>query len=152
MALDGVVVGVVGSRGYKDAHEVFSYLDTFENQIAHIQRIVSGGAPGADMLAARYAIERHIPLIELFPQWTQYGKQAGAIRNRAIVDASDVIVAFWDGNSPGTRITMNMALKAKKPCYMVNVVGRAQLWDASLKAYFEVDKPKGVRSDEMGIL
>ena len=33
----------------------------------------------------------------------KYGKRAGILRNRDIVDAADIVVAFWDGKSPGTK-------------------------------------------------
>jgi len=52
--------------------------------------------------------------------WQQYGRRAGAIRNRRIVAAASRVVAFWDGASKGTSITIDMARELGKP---VEVIG-----------------------------
>jgi len=54
-------------------------------------------------------------IITFTPEWDKYGKRAGAIRNQEIVNEADTIIAFWDGQSKGTKITIDMALKAGKP-------------------------------------
>ncbi len=48
--------------------------------------LVSGGARGADALAEKYAKDRNIR-IRVFPaEWKKYGKGAGPIRNRQMLD------------------------------------------------------------------
>lgn len=48
------------------------------------------------------------------PDWARYGRAAGAIRNKQIVDACDKLIAFWDGKSKGTKISIDMAEKQGK--------------------------------------
>ncbi len=43
-----------------------------------------------------------------------HGKLAGVIRNPVVVDIAHAVKAFWDGRSPGTRRTMDLAARAGK--------------------------------------
>ncbi len=96
-------VGVIGSRSFTN----YALLEKTLNQL-NISTIISGGAKGADSLAEEYASKNHIEAIIFKPDWSA-GKSAAAIRNAKIVENSDVIVAFWDGKSKGTNMTINMA-------------------------------------------
>ena len=61
------------------------------------------------MLGARYAQERKYT-IRYFPaQWEKYGKAAGYIRNEEMAKNADALVAFWDGESQGTRHMITIA-------------------------------------------
>lgn len=65
--------------------------------------IVSGGARGVDALGERYAKEHNLPLT-LFPaDWDAYGNTAGLIRNAEMAQYADMLLAFWDGKSRGTK-------------------------------------------------
>lgn len=76
--------------------------------------LVSGGARGVDSVAEGAARERGLE-VEIFPaNWKKYGKRAGFLRNEDIVKAADKVYAFWDGQSRGTRHTMELAKKAGK--------------------------------------
>jgi hypothetical protein len=105
-------VAVVGSRGFTDYPLLKRRLD---DEIARweIARIVSGGAQGADRLAARYARETGLELLELKPDWKR-GRGAGKIRNSDIVRRADWLIAFWDGESPGTLDTIQKARRVGK--------------------------------------
>ena len=81
--------------------------------------IISGGARGADSLAKNYALEEKLEYLEFLPDWDKFGKAAGFIRNQQIVDACDMVLAFWDGESKGTKNTIDRARKAKKPTFIV---------------------------------
>ena len=76
---------------------------------------ISGGAKGVDLWAEETAknlgAERHIFL----PDWDKHGKSAGFIRNKLIVNEADHIVAFWDGQSKGTKSTIDLAINVGKP-------------------------------------
>ncbi len=95
---------IVGSRDFNDYKYMKSVLDYMP-----VTHIISGGAIGADLLARRYARENDIAYTEYPAYWEKQGKQAGAIRNNKMVKDCDEVIAFWDGRSPGTRITVNMA-------------------------------------------
>lgn len=103
-------IAVVGSRSYHKPALVREYLAMFKG--AEVE-IVSGGAPGVDTFAERYAKELGFPVKIFLPDWDRYGKGAGFIRNQQIVDHSDVLAAFWDGSSRGTKDSIDKALKAE---------------------------------------
>jgi predicted Rossmann fold nucleotide-binding protein DprA/Smf involved in DNA uptake len=106
-------IGIVGSRTFNDYLFMKQILDRF----FPCNKIISGGAKGADSLAAKYAKESNIELKEFLPDWNRYGKSAGFKRNKQIVDASDIIVAFWDGESRGTANTISLAHEQNKTVY-----------------------------------
>lgn len=103
-------VAIVGSREYGTPENVRSYVASLPAGTL----IVSGGARGVDTIAAEAALSRGLPLRVIPADWTHYGKSAGYRRNVEIVDACDRVVAFWNGTSPGTRHTIEIARKAGK--------------------------------------
>ena len=109
-------VAIVGSRTFNDydlLKQTMKELDFTPS------KIVSGGATGADSLGAKYGKENSIPVTIFKPDWTKHGKSAGFIRNTDIVLASDIVIAFWDGKSNGTRDTINKAKKESKQVIIV---------------------------------
>lgn len=97
-------LAVIGSRGFTDWNLLCKTLDNYA-----IELIVSGHATGADQLAEKYADEFNIPTKIFLPEWDLYGKSAGAIRNKLIVDNADQVVVFWDGESKGSKISIDYA-------------------------------------------
>lgn len=110
-------VAVVGSRSFID----YQFLEQVLNTYSNIEVIISGGASGTDSLAGIYAKKYNIPLKVFFPNWDEYGKRAGAIRNKEIVDACDEVIAFYNGTSKGTKITIDLANKANKKVTIIKV-------------------------------
>lgn len=76
---------------------------------------MSGGARGVDIIAERAARARDLSTHIIFADWTKHGKSAGYRRNVAIVAVAHRVVAFWDGQSRGTKHTVDIARKAGKP-------------------------------------
>ena len=100
--------GIIGSRSFKN----YEYLsECLDNHPTPITKIVSGGAKGADELAHRYADEHGIPVEIYLPQYGEYGRSAPLKRNIQIMEASEQIIAFWDGKSRGTAFSIKEALK-----------------------------------------
>lgn len=99
-------IAIVGSRGIKDL-ELSKYISLSDE-------IVSGGAIGVDTCAANYAKEHNLKLTEFLPNYARYGKGAPIKRNYEIVDYSDKVIIFWDGNSKGTLSVINYAKKTGK--------------------------------------
>lgn len=83
--------------------------------------IVSGGARGADTLAREYAVRNNIPLLEFLPKYAIYGRKAPIMRNIQIVDNCDLLLAFWDGTSRGTKFTIYYARQKGIPCKIVDI-------------------------------
>ncbi len=88
-------VAVIGSRGLT-VPNLGEYLP------ADVSEIVSGGARGVDSSAAQWARAHGVRLSEFFPEYALYGRRAPLLRNIAIVEYSDLVLAFWDGHSRGT--------------------------------------------------
>lgn len=110
-----IVLAIVGSRGFADYDLLCKFLDGYSELGVEIGGIVSGGAMGADTLAKSYALERNIPFLEIKPEWDKYGKAAGMIRNKDIVESADEVLAFWDGKSKGTLNSIEYSRKTNKP-------------------------------------
>ena len=102
-------VAVIGSRGIEQV-DLAKYLPS------DTSCIVSGGAKGVDTIAAEYAKSHGIELKEFLPDYTKYpGRIAPLKRNDLIIAECDIVLAFWDGASHGTKYTIDRARKAGKP-------------------------------------
>lgn len=116
-----MILGIVGSRKFTDQEVFLGNMGLLFPESTCIIQIVSGGAQGADTLAEIYADIKGIPITIIKPDWQKHGKQAGFIRNGEIVVMSDVIVAFWDGQSKGTQDTIAKAKMFKKPTIIIYI-------------------------------
>ena len=83
--------------------------------------IVSGGARCADTYAREFAKKKGLKLTEYFPNYEKYGKGAPLKRNKLIVDECDCVLAFWDGQSHGTKFTLDYAKEKRKPIKIVQI-------------------------------
>ena len=104
---------IAGSRSFNNyvllSEHCLSVLQ--EKMKTHRVIIVSGHARGADSLGERFANELGLPF-ELHPaKWRLLGKAAGMVRNAEMAKCSDALIAFWDGESRGTRHMINFARK-----------------------------------------
>ena len=104
-------IAIVGSRSIS-AVDIGAYLSNEDE-------IISGGAVGIDTCAAEYAEKNGLRLTVFLPQYERYGRAAPIIRNKAIVDHADRIIAFWDGKSTGTLSVIKYAKKTGKPCEVI---------------------------------
>lgn len=102
------VVLVCGGRGFENSRLLYRTLDKIRAEHG-IDRIITGGATGADRLAERYAENAGI-LCRVYPAaWEIHGRMAGPIRNTQMleIEKPDMVVAF-----PGGRGTADMVRKA----------------------------------------
>ena len=79
-----------------------------------VDLIISGGAKGIDTLAEQYADAHGIEKLIIRPQYEKFGRAAPIKRNEQMVDASDTVLAIWDGESKGTAYTLKYARKKRK--------------------------------------
>ena len=93
-------VAVIGSRGLH-VDDLGQYLPKETTEI------VSGGAKGIDSDARAYAQAHGIPLKEFLPEYQKYGRGAPLKRNLLIIEYADVVLAFWDGQSRGTKYVID---------------------------------------------
>ena len=81
--------------------------------------IITGSASGVDAEATKAARAKGIPVQVIpasFDEVADPGKAAA--RNQRLIDACDVLVAFWDGKSKGTRSTVERALDSGKEVHV----------------------------------
>jgi len=109
-------IAVIGSRSFNNYQLMKETLDLIAKPG---DIIISGGAAGADSLAEDYAEEKGLQKLIIYPAWRIYGKRAGLIRNEQMVNKCDQVVAFWNGNSNGTRHSINFAKIQNKPVTIV---------------------------------
>lgn len=116
---------VCGSRDYEDKALMFSMLDDFDDT-HHFGTIIEGGARGADTLAAEWAHLRHIPILEFEANWNEYGRSAGPIRNREMLEKGypQMVIAFPKTTLAQSRGTKNMVEQAKRAGITTIVVER----------------------------
>lgn len=106
---------VAGSRTFTDYATAKETLLCFlATEPADDILILSGGCRGADQLGERFAEEQGYALEYFSAQWKLYGKAAGPMRNRRMIDACDAVVCFWDGHSRGTRSLIRYARTKQK--------------------------------------
>ena len=106
-------LAVVGGRTFNDYERLEIILNSLIDSYG-FTTIVSGGAQGADTLAAKFANEHNMMKIIHLPNWDLHGKSAGFIRNRDIINDSDMVLACWDGLSRGTSNSIALAKEQKK--------------------------------------
>ena len=76
--------------------------------------IISGGAKGIDTCAKEYAISHKMKLTEFLPEYEKYGKNAPLKRNISIIENADIVLAFWDGKSHGTKFVIDKCRETGK--------------------------------------
>lgn len=69
---------------------------------------------GADKLALEWAEERGMEILKYPADWKRYKRAAGPIRNSEMGKVADALIAFWNGNSGGTKHMITDMLKRKK--------------------------------------
>lgn len=105
---------VAGSRNFNDYSLVEkTLLDYFKANNLHNKdiEIVSGTARGADRLGEQFAKKCGLKITRFPADWDQYGKSAGYIRNEQMAKYGDILFAFWDGTSKGTKHMIDLARK-----------------------------------------
>lgn len=110
-------LAVIGTKEFQD----YKFLTSVLNQISGISTIVSGASAGTDKMAARYALEHNIKLIEFPPDYDKNGEEAKHFRDRQIVENCDELIAFWDGKCEGTKYTMDYAEKLGVSVEILNI-------------------------------
>ena len=93
-------VAVIGSRGLH-VPDLDLYLPD------GVTEIISGGAKGVDTSAKEYALSHGIKLTEFLPEYEKYGRAAPLKRNLTIIENADLVLAFWDGTSRGTKFVID---------------------------------------------
>jgi uncharacterized phage-like protein YoqJ len=110
---DQMKVAIIGSRTVR--------VTALENYIPEdVTEILSGGAVGVDTCAKEYAQTHQIKLTEYLPDYRRYGRGAPLKRNLTILQNADLVLAFWDGKSRGTKYVIENARKLGVPIQIIH--------------------------------
>lgn len=139
-----MIVGIVGSRDYTRLDRVVDYV----NGLPEESTVVSGGARGVDRIAETSALERELDVVSYRPKKTTSGlyiievwrnesfdradghafsgfASAAFFRNGLIVrdvpiTGGGAVVAFWDGESRGTKDSIDKARAAHRRVLIIH--------------------------------
>lgn len=93
--------------------------------------VIHGGAMGADYYAGKACQELKLPCEVFKADWVKYGKAAGPIRNKQMLDklmtsgSNKIVLAFHDNinNSKGTKNTITQAKNLGIKTMLINSKG-----------------------------
>jgi hypothetical protein len=109
---------VCGDRDFLDGDRMAFILNAYP-----ITELIEGEARGADTQARLYAERRRIPLLKFPADWKRYGRMAGPIRNKQMLDEGkpELVIAFLAPHSKGTRDMIDQAERANIPVVVINI-------------------------------
>lgn len=126
---------VAGGRNFNDYQTVKTEILKEYGHCLDDLEIVSGGAKGADSLGEKFADEfgkkKHMfkadwsnldapkAVIKTNKYGAKYNAMAGFIRNGDMADFATDLIAFWDGESSGTK---NMIAQAQAKGLNVKII------------------------------
>lgn len=115
-------VVIAGGRDFTNVDllelTLIKYADDLGSDLG--MSIVSGMARGADILAYQYAERNGYQRYSYPPDWDQYGKRAGFLRNEQMGKDAMALIAFWDGQSKGTQHMIKFMEKLSKPVTIIS--------------------------------
>jgi len=107
---------IAGSRSFTHYQHL---CQTLAPERHRITQVLTGGARGADQLGFRWALKHHIRSRCFAADWERFGKAAGVRRNHQMAQAGDLLIAFWDGRSAGTRHMISCMQQLGKPVVVI---------------------------------
>ena len=113
---------IAGSRTFTDYQRLCQVLAPDRHPIA---QVLTGGARGADQLGYRWAWKHQVRHQLFRAEWARFGKSAGMRRNHQMAQAGDVLVACWDGQSPGTAHMIQCMEQLGKPVVVIRTDDQA---------------------------
>lgn len=104
---------VAGSRSIDDDKLVRDTIRESPHSPFHGELLV-GDAEGVDASAKEQLegfIHVEVNVFEADWEGAEHTASAGIIRNKKMVEEGDALIAIWDGESPGTKHTIDLALE-----------------------------------------
>jgi len=101
---------IAGGRDFTNKEFLWECVDIVLANVPDVL-LISGFAKGADKLGIEWAEEYDIDIMLMPALWGSYGKAAGVKRNEEMARIADTLIAFWNGESRGTKDMITRALK-----------------------------------------
>ena len=98
--------------GSRDIDDYELLCNTIIESGFQIHQVICGMAKGVDLLGYRWAKENSIPIKECYPNWKQFGRSAGILRNEDMLELATHLIAIRKNYSAGTSHMIKIA-KAK---------------------------------------
>lgn len=111
---------IIGPREITNAdyRKVSTCIIEYTN-VQKVDEVISGGAKGVDSIAEYQAKLSGIPFRLFAADWNRLGKSAGYQRNREMVDYCTEALVFWNGESKGTKHSIDLLEKSGKPYTLI---------------------------------
>jgi len=111
---------IAGGRDFDNYDFMCYHINKLIESGLEIEEIVSGCARGADTLGLVFATRNNIPVKRFPANWDAYSRRAGILRNEDMGDYADYLIAFWDGQSRGTKHMIEYMKKIGKHGVVIN--------------------------------
>ena len=105
-------MAIAGSRNFTDYDLFCKQMSQWIELNGRPDLMISGGAPGTDSMAERYAREHGIPILIFKADWSQ-GKKAGPMRNTKMINVATHLLAFPSEQGKGTQDSIRKAQQKK---------------------------------------
>lgn len=116
-------IAIIGSREYGNKGK----FDFVVNNLLRLKEltIITGGAIGVDTWAIEFC-KKHNIRCEVIKPISQDIKISYLFRNIEIITKADLILAFWDGQSKGTKFVIDYAIARNKKIKIINQDGEEE--------------------------
>ena len=117
----GPKIAFAGGLNFNDHHLIWDRLDKVHAKHPNMVLLLHGSSPrGAELIAAKWAVNRKVPQIVFRRDWTKHAKAAPSKRNDEMLETLPIGVMVF----PGSGISANLADKARKLSIPVWHVGK----------------------------
>lgn len=109
---------IAGSRAkwWTDPERIADFVDELMDGLEPLTTVLVNGLEpsGVDQWAWGSARRRGIPIDPHMADWQTYGRRAGVLRNEEMAKVCDEVWLVWDGQSPGTKNMLDLAIKYRR--------------------------------------
>ena len=112
---------VTGGRDFTQENLIHYTLDKLHQKFG-FTRLIDGKARGVDTICNEWAVKNNIDTSRYPAKWDKFGKAAGHIRNKEMVDKNpDLVIAFPGGT--GTKNMSDLAEQRNIPLIVISEHG-----------------------------
>lgn len=123
LSTEQVRVLVCGGRHFSRENYLRRSLGQLGRELGWVRGgviLIQGEAPGADLMAKKWAHDVGIPTMDFPADWKSFGRRAGSIRNtKMIVEGQPTLVVAFQGGTG----TQNMISQSTKKRIKIITVG-----------------------------